>query len=116
MLIVVIAWLYVVVLMALTQTSVLAGIGTFVFYGALPIGILLWLSGSGRRRQRRREAEAEVEMEAVEVAEPDDGLRAEKPAASKDDRSGAGPDHARSVPPSDRTGPRADSSRSGPPD
>lgn len=52
--IVVIAWLYVTVLMALTETSIVAGILTLVFYGLLPTMLLLWLfSGSARQRALR---------------------------------------------------------------
>jgi Flp pilus assembly protein TadB len=53
--IVVIAWLYVTVLMALTETSVVAGILTLVFYGLAPTTLLLWLfGGAGRRRRAAR--------------------------------------------------------------
>jgi hypothetical protein len=48
--IVVIAWLYVTVLMALTETSVVAGILTLLFYGLLPTTLLLWLFGGAGRR------------------------------------------------------------------
>lgn len=55
MYIIALAWLYVTVLMALTETSVVAGILSLLFYGLLPIALLLWLFG-GRvalRRARR---------------------------------------------------------------
>ena len=53
--IVVIAWLYVSVLMALTETSVVAGILSLLFYGLLPTALLLWLfAGPGRRRRAAR--------------------------------------------------------------
>lgn len=58
MLIVAIAWIYVVGLMALTEPSIVAGIMTFLIYCALPLSILFYLTGSKRRR-RRREAEKE---------------------------------------------------------
>ncbi len=45
MYIVAIAWLYVVLMMALTETSVVAGIATFVLYGLAPLSLFLWLSG-----------------------------------------------------------------------
>lgn len=53
MYIVAIGWLYVVVLMALSETSFVAGAATLIFYGLLPVGILLWLGGSKARRQKR---------------------------------------------------------------
>lgn len=56
MLIVAVAWIYVVGLMALTETSILAGILTFLGYCVLPLGILLYITGSGKRQARRRAA------------------------------------------------------------
>ena len=50
--IVAIAWLYVVILMSVTETNVTAGILTFVFYGLLPLSVLLWLIGTPARRRR----------------------------------------------------------------
>jgi Flp pilus assembly protein TadB len=53
-LIIVIAWLYVTVLVAANEPTVVAGIVSFLFYGALPCGLLLYFAGSKVRRQRRR--------------------------------------------------------------
>lgn len=58
-LLVAIAWIYVVVLMAAAQAldpagSLLGAFFTLVFYGALPLGIVLYLMGSPARRARRR--------------------------------------------------------------
>ncbi|HTH44076.1 MAG TPA: hypothetical protein VL528_03245 [Oxalicibacterium sp.] len=59
MYIVAIAWIYVVLMMSVTETSVVAGVMTFLLYGALPVGILYYLAGSGRRkRQRQRQRQA----------------------------------------------------------
>jgi hypothetical protein len=58
MLIVAIAWIYVVGLMALTEPSVVAGFMTFLFYCVVPLTILFYLTGS-RRRKRNRETHAE---------------------------------------------------------
>ena len=52
--IVAIAWLYVVLMMALTEASVVAGIATFVFYGLAPLALFLWLVGTPQRRRNRR--------------------------------------------------------------
>jgi fatty acid desaturase len=57
MLIVAVAWLYVTVLMAFTEPTVVAGMMTFLLYGVLPLGILFYLTG-GKRRKRKRAAEA----------------------------------------------------------
>ena len=54
--IVAIGWAYVVILMAATETSVIAGIMTFFGYGVLPLSILFYLAGAGRRRRRRADA------------------------------------------------------------
>jgi hypothetical protein len=54
MYIVAIAWIYVTLLMALTETNVTAGILTFTLYGVLPLALLLWLFGSPMRRRKLR--------------------------------------------------------------
>lgn len=53
MLIVAIAWIYVVGLMALTEPTVVAGIMTFLLYCVLPLGTLIYLSGTRKRKARR---------------------------------------------------------------
>ncbi|MCC2972630.1 hypothetical protein [Massilia sp. IC2-476] len=55
--IVAVAWIYVVALMAATEPTVVHGVMTFVFYCALPLSIVFYLTGSKRRRARR-EAQA----------------------------------------------------------
>ena len=57
MLIVAIAWIYVVLMMSLTEHSVVAGIMTFLLYGVLPLGVILYLIGSPQRKRRRLAAE-----------------------------------------------------------
>lgn len=52
-LIIVIGWLYVTVLVAANEPSIIAGIISFLFYGALPCGLLLYFAGSRVRRERR---------------------------------------------------------------
>jgi hypothetical protein len=52
MYIVAIAWIYVTLLMALTETNVTAGILTFGLYGLAPLALLLWLTGGPARRRR----------------------------------------------------------------
>jgi len=52
MYIIAIAWLYVTLLMAATEPSITAGVLTFVFYGLLPCGLLLWLLGTPQRKRR----------------------------------------------------------------
>jgi len=62
MYLVAIGWLYVVVLMALAEGTSARGtwLGatfTFLLYGALPLGIALYLLGTPARRRARRRAE-----------------------------------------------------------
>lgn len=59
LLIVSIAWVYVVGLMALTEPTVVAGIVTFLFYCVLPLGIVAYIANSGKRRRRRQAARNE---------------------------------------------------------
>ena len=64
MLIVAIAWIYVVGLMALTEPSIVAGIMTFLLYCVLPLSILFYLTG-GRRRRARKVSAVETESKMV---------------------------------------------------
>lgn len=55
MYIVAIGWLYVTFLMAMTETTVIAGVASFLFYGLLPVSLLMWLGGArGRARRKSR--------------------------------------------------------------
>ena len=63
MYIVAIAWLYVTLMMALTEPSIAAGILTFVFYGLLPCALLLWLIGTPQRRRNRLRVIAEQQLD-----------------------------------------------------
>jgi hypothetical protein len=51
MYIVAIGWFYVVLLMALAENSVVAGFMTFLWYGLIPLALLLWLVGIPRRKR-----------------------------------------------------------------
>lgn len=53
MYIIAIGWLYITLLMAATETSLTAGILTFVVYGAAPLALLLWLAGTPQRRRNQ---------------------------------------------------------------
>ncbi|MEN9867546.1 MAG: putative rane protein, partial [Pseudomonadota bacterium] len=44
--IVAIGWIFVVLLMSLTETSFVAGIMTFLLYGVLPLSIIFYIFGS----------------------------------------------------------------------
>ena len=58
--IVAVAWVYVIGLVALTETSVVAGIMTFLGYCVLPLSILFYLTGGKARRARRARAESDT--------------------------------------------------------
>jgi MYXO-CTERM domain-containing protein len=47
---IVIAWLYVTILMAATEPSLVGGLLTFCLYGLLPLAILVYLFGHRRKR------------------------------------------------------------------
>ena len=72
--IVAVAWIYVVVLMAATEPSIVHALMTFLFYCALPLSLVFYLTGSKRRRARRAaQAEAEARSKAAAVAPGQDG-------------------------------------------
>ena len=58
MYIVAIGWLYVTLLVAVSEPTVVAGIISFLFYGLLPCSLLMWLGGTKSRRQRRAQRES----------------------------------------------------------
>lgn len=68
MYIVAIAWTYVTLMMALTERSLVAGVMTFVFYGALPLALFLWLWGTPARRRRRAKLLAQEEVQSPDRA------------------------------------------------
>ena len=73
--VVLIAWGYVVVMMALAEAlspngTVLNALFTLLLYGALPLWIVLYIMGTPARREARRRQEAGGEASA---ADPDAG-------------------------------------------
>lgn len=63
-----VGWSYVVLMMSITEDSVIAGIMTFFLYGVLPVSIILYITGSGGRR-RRRERERQLALQERQQAE-----------------------------------------------
>ena len=55
MYIIAIGWIYVTLLMALTETNFVAGAATFLFYGLLPLSVFVYVFGTPWRRARRRQ-------------------------------------------------------------
>ena len=58
MYIVAIGWLFVIVMMAITSTSLLSGLVTLFCYGILPLGLFLWIVGTPQRRRRSASRDA----------------------------------------------------------
>jgi hypothetical protein len=54
MYIVAIGWLYVVLMMSLTERSAVAGVVTFLLYGVAPLALFLWIFGTPARRRRKQ--------------------------------------------------------------
>lgn len=79
MLLVAIAWLYVVLMAAVVeaaspQGTLLGAAVTLIFYGVLPLGIVGYLFFSPARRRRRRATEAQASTDAS--LDPDHGSHA----------------------------------------
>lgn len=55
MYIIAIAWMYVVIIVAVSDTTVIGGILTFLFWGLAPLALFLWLFGTPARRRRAAE-------------------------------------------------------------
>ncbi len=80
MYLIVIAWLYVTLLMALaeafsTQGTVLGAIITFVFYGLLPMGLVVYLMGTPLRRKAIRQSEEQALQAAAADTPSASGLQ-----------------------------------------
>jgi hypothetical protein len=80
MYLVVIAWLYVALMMAVAEATspigtVVGAIFTFVLYGAGPVALVVYLMRTPARRKaiRAREAAERMERAAVGSGEPDAG-------------------------------------------
>jgi len=78
MLIVAVAWMYVVLMMAVVeatspQGSVLGAVFTFLLYGVLPLSVLLYVMGTPMRRKAARRREAAQAAEAASAAADPDG-------------------------------------------
>ena len=64
-----VGWIYVTLMMAITEETVVAGIMTFFFYGVLPTLIILYVGGAGRRRARRARQPQQAMQERQEMRE-----------------------------------------------
>mgnify|MGYP003452678482 FL=1 len=73
-----IAWLYVVVMMAVAEATsangtILGAIVTFVLYGVLPIGLILYFMGAPGRKRAIRARDAAELAAAQTSSQPDAG-------------------------------------------
>jgi len=80
MYLVAIAWIYVVLMMAVAEATnangtVVGAVFTFLGYGVLPLAIVMYIGRApARRRMRRaREAEEAAQAAAASAVEPDGG-------------------------------------------
>lgn len=58
MYIVAIAWLYVAMMMAISERTVVAGVLTFFAYGVGPVALIVYIMGTPARKRRRKAREA----------------------------------------------------------
>ncbi len=94
MYLVAIAWLYVVLMMAVAEASgangtVLGAVFTVLLYGLLPLSIVLYLMNTPHRKRARREAEAREAAASAARLEPDGGRHAAGEAAVAPEREEA---------------------------
>ncbi len=116
MYIIAIAWLFTAALMTLGQTSVVAGVLTFFFWGLAPLGLLLWLIGTPARlrSKARRQIPEEAGQQCDTATAPGKTVNPAPTAAAQQEESEslapealARPDHARSTDVSGPVGMRA---------
>lgn len=83
MYIIAIAWIYVVFMMAITETTAIAGIMTFLLYGVLPVSIIVYVMGTGGRKRKRRAQEIQRREEILK----EEALKKEVNQASPPERT-----------------------------
>lgn len=83
MYLVLIAWFYVALMMAVAEAtsqvgSLLGAVITFLLYGALPMAVLGYIMGTPARKRRRQaqEAEQQAQAAAASICAPDAGSEA----------------------------------------
>jgi len=95
-----IAWMYVVLMMAVAealspQGTVVGAVVTLLLYGVGPLALLLYILGTPLRRRQRRAAEAQEAQEAQAQAMPSAGRgETAADAAADSDRAPDGGGHA----------------------
>ncbi len=64
MYVIAIGWLYVVVMIAAVSDSLLKGVVRFIFLGALPVGLLLWVKLMRYRARQASRAQTANDLDA----------------------------------------------------
>ena len=96
MILVALAWMYVVLMVAVVEASgndgsFLGALFTVALYGVLPMSIVLYLMLSPARRRARRQAELAGVTESAESTDPaDPAVSAQAPAISRNQGSSEG--------------------------
>lgn len=98
MYLVLIAWMYVAVMMAVAEATnttgtLLGALVTFVLYGLLPMSIVLYLMGAPARRKaakKREAADAAQAMAASPLADPIDPTNVAASTEARSDEPDAG--------------------------
>lgn len=67
-----VGWIYVTLMMAITEETVVAGIMTFFLYGVLPTLLIMYVAGTGQRRRRRERERQRAMQERQQAAERND--------------------------------------------
>ncbi len=93
MYIVAIGWLYVALMMAITESSVISGIGTFVFYGLIPVSIVMYLLGTPARWRSKKMAADAARARFVAEQNASNREAADPPSESVSDKASDKPDH-----------------------
>ena len=77
-----IAWVYVVLLMAATEHTVVAGVMTFLLYCVVPLTVILYLMGTPRRKRKRlaEESARRALTPATDVADKFDAPEPPEPS------------------------------------
>jgi hypothetical protein len=82
-----VGWIYVVLMMAITEDSAVAGIMTFLFYGVLPVAIIMYLAGTGNRKRRRAQEQADKHTQKINAALNVEGTPTNTPTNTSTDPS-----------------------------
>ena len=84
MYIVAIGWLYVALMMALTEHSLISGISTFLFYGLGPLSLVMYLLATPQRWRRKKKAEelarASYVAQQQEISRNDEAVSSPPPS------------------------------------